>query len=79
MAKLVSVWEEIGYDEETQRQLYINVQKRLDTVIDEVIEEGMKCRQKIINNVASYEASVNSMSAQLGQSLAAEVCDCKRD
>ena len=79
MGRLMSMWQEMGVDGETQSERCSDVQKRVETLMDGVIAEEMQRRQEIINNVECYQTSVDKISAELGQTSAAEVCDCKRD
>jgi len=73
LGRLMSLWQEIGIDGEMQSERYINVRKRVDTVMEEMIAEEMQRRQQIINNIASYQASVDKISAELGQTSAAKL------
>ena len=77
LSELQLIWDEIGIRGEMLRAEYSSVLNHVRTMWSDKIAEETARREKIVENITSYQASINKMSSQLGQRLTVEVCDCK--
>jgi len=76
VARLESLWLEIGIDRQTLSEHFRTVQNNMETLMDDMIAEVAARRQHLTERIDSLKAEVNKIAAELGQSSPAEVGDC---